>query len=144
MRQGLPTGGRDSTHPPRFRFGILIQRRAGVALNSHQPPAPDSDPQETSEWIESLESTHSVAGRERTGDLMDRLVWHSRSLRIPAANHSITPYQNSIAPDQETAYPGDEEMEQRIENLVRWNAMAMVVRANSQFDGLGPLDGSRA
>ena len=50
---------------------------------------------------------------------MDRLVWHSRSLRVPAANHAITPYQNSIAPDQETAYPGDEEMEQRIENLVR-------------------------
>ena len=106
-------------------------------MNSHQPPASDNDPQETAEWIESLESTHSVAGRERTGDLMDRLVWHSRSLRVPAANHAITPYQNSIAPDQETAYPGDEEMEQRIENLVRWNAMAMVVRANSQFDGLG-------
>ncbi len=106
-------------------------------MSPHQPTAPDADPQETAEWVESLEGTRSQAGDERTGDLLDRLIWKSHALRIPAANHAITPYQNSIAAEDDLSYPGDEEMEQRIENLVRWNAMAMVVRANHQFDGLG-------
>ena len=106
-------------------------------MNTHLPPAPDSDPQETSEWLEALDGTAAHAGTERAGDLIDRLVWKSNSLRLPTGSGAITPYQNTIGPEADLAYPGDEALEEKIENIIRWNAMAMVVRANTAHDGLG-------
>ncbi len=97
----------------------------------------DPDPEETSEWFESIESVGESAGAERAASLLDDVVWHAQSHRYPVDHHGITPYQNTIGSAQEPPFPGDEELENRIENLIRWNAMAMVVKANKVHDGLG-------
>ncbi|MEE2883519.1 MAG: pyruvate dehydrogenase (acetyl-transferring), homodimeric type [Planctomycetota bacterium] len=97
----------------------------------------DADPAETAEWRESIDSVADAAGPGHAGGLLDRVVWHAQSRHVPTGPHSITPYQNTISAEQEPPYPGDEQLEDRIERIIRWNAMAMVVRANTQHDGLG-------
>ncbi len=97
----------------------------------------DPDPEETTEWLESIDSVAEGAGPDHAGGLLDRVVWHAQSKRMVTGPHGITPYQNTISTEQEPPYPGDEQLEDRIERIVRWNAMAMVVRANTQHDGLG-------
>ncbi|MGE4618891.1 MAG: pyruvate dehydrogenase (acetyl-transferring), homodimeric type, partial [Planctomycetota bacterium] len=97
----------------------------------------DPDPAETAEWRESIDSVTQSAGSNHAGGLLDRVVWHAQSQHLPLGQHGITPYQNTIAAAQEPTYPGDEAMEDRIERIIRWNAMAMVVRANTRNDGLG-------
>ncbi|MDE0959769.1 MAG: pyruvate dehydrogenase (acetyl-transferring), homodimeric type [Planctomycetota bacterium] len=99
--------------------------------------AEDPDPEETSEWLESIDSVSEVAGAERAGGLLDDVIWHAQSHHLPLRSHGITPYQNTIPVAAEQPYPGDEAMDDRIERIVRWNAMAMVVRANTLHDGLG-------
>ena len=93
---------------------------------------PDSDPDilETREWLESLEYVLKTSGPKRVRELMAELQAHARSagVRLPFAAN--TPYINTIRPDSQPAYPGSYELEQRIRNIIRWNAMAMVVRAN--------------
>jgi pyruvate dehydrogenase E1 component len=97
----------------------------------------DPDPAETAEWLESIDSVAEAAGQEHAGGLLERLLWHAQSRHISLRDHGITPYQNTISAQQQPPYPGDEELEDRIENIVRWNAMAMVVRANKKHDGIG-------
>ena len=94
------------------------------AQDLHQDP----DPAETAEWLESIDSVAEAAGREHAGGLLERLLWHAQSRHMPLRDLAITPYQNTISCQQQPPYPGDEELEDRIENIVRWNAMAMVVR----------------
>ncbi|MCA9245249.1 MAG: pyruvate dehydrogenase (acetyl-transferring), homodimeric type, partial [Phycisphaerales bacterium] len=98
---------------------------------------PDTDPQETAEWVESLASVSSAAGRQRATFLLDRLrEWADRhDVRVPYGAN--TPYMNTIHHSRQTPYPGDREIERRIKSYVRWNAMAMVVRANKAYDGIG-------
>ncbi len=98
---------------------------------------PDADPRETAEWMESLDSVLDAAGPGRAAHLLRRLLAHARrrSVDLPAMTRSA--YQNTIAPRDEPEYPGDEQLERRIRRLIRWNAMAMVTRANNRFPGLG-------
>ncbi|MGE4614937.1 MAG: pyruvate dehydrogenase (acetyl-transferring), homodimeric type [Planctomycetota bacterium] len=99
---------------------------------------PDAnDAAETSEWLESVDSVVESAGADRAGALLDEVLWHARLRHLPVGSTAVTPYQNTICASSEMDYPGDEELEDRIENIVRWNAMAMVVRANALHDGLG-------
>ena len=98
----------------------------------------DTDPIETEEWIESLAYVLQNGGPDRVRYLLDRLeqeAQESLSVDIPFASH--TPYVNTIPRDKQLPYPGDREIERRIKSLVRWNAMAMVTRANKEADGIG-------
>ncbi|NNE44803.1 MAG: pyruvate dehydrogenase (acetyl-transferring), homodimeric type, partial [Gemmatimonadetes bacterium] len=98
---------------------------------------PDGDPQETSEWIEALESVIRGGGSERAAFLLRRMLEHAKQRNVTLPALTRTPYYNTIAPEDEPDFPGDERMEKRIRRLIRWNAMAMVTRANNRFSGIG-------
>ncbi len=96
----------------------------------------DQDPAETREWLDSLASIIEHEGPQRASWLLDRLTDTATELGI-RRQHLHTPYLNTIAPDREEPLPGDMFMERRIRSLVRWNALAMVMRANMNDDELG-------
>src|SRR5438094_7643045 len=98
---------------------------------------PDIDPQETQEWIESLDELVRIAGTERARFVLYKLLKRARMLHVGLPPLTQTRYINTISPEQEPPFPGDEEMELRIRRMIRWNAAVMVLRANSQFAGLG-------
>ncbi|MBK34201.1 MAG: pyruvate dehydrogenase (acetyl-transferring), homodimeric type [Gemmatimonadetes bacterium] len=93
-------------------------------------PIVDDDPDETHEWLESLEYAMAKGGPKRVRYLLDRLEQHARFHQVDVPFDANTPYVNTIPVDQQPAYPGDREIERRIKSIVRWNAMAIVVRAN--------------
>src|ERR1700747_1127139 len=93
---------------------------------------------ETREWVDSLDYVLSKGGPNRAGRLLQQLALHARreaGINLPFS--ATTPYQNTIAVGQQPPFPGSQEMERRIKSLVRWNAMAMVVRANKIQEGIG-------
>ncbi|MCA9836048.1 MAG: pyruvate dehydrogenase (acetyl-transferring), homodimeric type [Trueperaceae bacterium] len=92
---------------------------------------------EMREWLESLDYVLASGGAERVYEILERLEEHAylHGVRIPFT--AQTPYINTIPVDEEPDYPGNLELEKRIRNLIRWNAMAMVVRANKLSDGIG-------
>ncbi|HEX2164759.1 MAG TPA: pyruvate dehydrogenase (acetyl-transferring), homodimeric type [Thermoanaerobaculia bacterium] len=96
----------------------------------------DPDPAETREWVEALDDVIEVGGAARARTLLRRLLDESyrRGVRLPLASR---PYVNTIPASQEPPYPGDRPLERRIKSLIRWNAMAMVVRANKKYEGIG-------
>ena len=99
--------------------------------------AEDTDPQETREWLDALDAVVKYSGPERASYLLVELAKHAveSRLRLPAAITS--PFRNTIAPADQKMMPGDLFMERRIRSLVRWNALAMVMRANDNDEGLG-------
>src|SRR5271154_6244600 len=97
----------------------------------------DIDPQETSEWMESLDGIVAEEGAERASYLMDRLTERAAMHGVRKAPSLVTPYINTIPVEEEVPYPGDRALERRIKSLVRWNAMAMVVRSNKYDAGIG-------
>ena len=94
---------------------------------------------ETREWVDSLDYVLSKGGGPvRAGRLLQQLALHARraaGVNLPFS--ATTPYQNTIASPQQAPFPGSQEMERRIKSLVRWNALAMVVRANKIQEGIG-------
>jgi len=92
---------------------------------------------ETREWLEALESVIKFQGEERAGFLVKQLLDKAADAGIPTPNAITTPFHNTIPPALEKRMPGDLFMERRIRSLVRWNALAMVMRANNNDDGLG-------
>ncbi len=97
----------------------------------------DVDPLETAEWVESLEYVLSSRGGERAKYLLSVLEARARRAGVELPIASNTPYINTIPASKQPPYPGDRELERRIKSIIRWNAMAMVTRANKRFDGLG-------
>ena len=97
----------------------------------------DLNPQETAEWVESLDQVIDQAGPDRAAYLLEQLTERARAEGAELPIHLNTPYINTIRPEDEVAYPGDRAMERRIKSLVRWNAMAMVVRQNKYDAGIG-------
>src|SRR5438105_2340432 len=98
---------------------------------------PDTDPDETSEWLESLDALVASEGTVRARFVIGKLLERARRLQVPVPSLVSTPYINTIPPDQEPWFPGDEEMERRIRRIVRWNAAVMVTRANKKSEGIG-------
>ena len=98
---------------------------------------PDTDPAETTEWLESLETLVATEGVSRARFVIGKLVERARSLNVGVPALVSTPYINTIPPEEEPWFPGDEEMERRIRRIVRWNAAVMVTRANKKSDGIG-------
>src|SRR5690242_19305255 len=101
------------------------------------PHDPDSDPLETREWIEALDALIGAEGPERATFLLRRLLQHARTKRVPLPQLLATPYVNTIPLAEQPPYQGNLEIEARISALVRWNALAMVVRANRTSSELG-------
>src|SRR6056300_483824 len=97
----------------------------------------DKDPVETREWLEALDEVVKHGGSQRASFLLLQLAKHAidAGLRLPPAITS--PFRNTIAPADEKMMPGDLFMERRIRSLTRWNALAMVMRANDNDEGLG-------
>jgi pyruvate dehydrogenase E1 component len=95
------------------------------------------DPQEMQEWVESFDQVVREEGQESAVTLLDRLRGRAQSLGIPLPFTANTPYLNTISPENQAIFPGDQEIERRIKSLVRWNALAMVVRANRVDHSIG-------
>ncbi len=98
---------------------------------------PDIDPEETEEWITSLDEVARREGRARAQFLLYKVLKRARMLHVGLPPTTQTRYINTISPEQEPPFPGDEALERRIRRLIRWNAVAMVVRANAHFGGIG-------
>jgi pyruvate dehydrogenase E1 component len=98
---------------------------------------PDADPGETREWLEAFDALLAAEGRERATFLLMKLLEHARARHVPMPPVLNTPYRNSVALAEQPQFPGNLELEQRISALVRWNALAMVVRANRAHPELG-------
>lgn len=92
---------------------------------------------EIQEWIESLQAVVETQGKERASKIINELVQSAQKSYIPNIGTTHTPYLNTVSVEEQVAYPGDLELERKIENAIRWNAMAMVVRANKAEDGIG-------
>ncbi len=97
----------------------------------------DVNPQETSEWLESLDGLVEEGGEDRAAYLLGRLIDRAALYGVQPPYKFRTPYINTIPVEEEVPYPGDRAIERRIKSLIRWNAMAMVVRANKHDPGIG-------
>jgi pyruvate dehydrogenase E1 component len=97
----------------------------------------DDDPQETREWLEALEAVVAHCGQERGLFLLRKLLDVASLLGLTTTVPCNTPYANTISVDGQRPYPGNLEIEERITAMVRWNALAMVVRANKAYGELG-------
>ena len=101
------------------------------------PKLSDIDPVETREWLESIDSVLKTEGPLRAHFLLERLIDHARRGGAYLPFKANTAYVNSIPPGREPAYPGNRELEKRIEAYIRWNALAMVVAANRKSSEYG-------
>jgi pyruvate dehydrogenase E1 component len=97
----------------------------------------DVDPTETREWLASLDGVIDVEGQDRAAFLLDELLDRARRRGTPIPYSAATPYLNTIPPDREAQHPGDRAIEHRIRSYIRWNALAIVLRANKESSELG-------
>jgi pyruvate dehydrogenase E1 component len=104
---------------------------------SNDKPRPEEFDVENREWLESLDYVHENEGAERVQELLQRLRDRAHSYGIRIDYPGSTPYINTIPVSQQPPYPGDRAIERRIKSFIRWNAMAMVVRANRKSSGIG-------
>jgi pyruvate dehydrogenase E1 component len=98
---------------------------------------PDTADQELQDWLSSLDDVIERGGGDRVGRLLLALQERAAVAGVPLPFSANTPYINTIPRDRQANFPGDREIERRIKSLVRWNAMAMVVRANREASGIG-------
>ncbi|HLW80125.1 MAG TPA: pyruvate dehydrogenase (acetyl-transferring), homodimeric type, partial [Terriglobia bacterium] len=101
-----------------------------AASEAHQVNAPDVEAIERQEWLDSLDYVMQEGGPERVERLLQHLRNHAQRDGVQLPYTANTPYINTIPAEHEPPYPGSPEVERRIKSLVRWNALAMVVRAN--------------
>ena len=97
----------------------------------------DTDEVETSEWIQSFRNLKDIHGHERATFILRKLLDEARDINVPLPPVLNTPYKNTISIENQPAFPGDLEIENKISAMVRWNALVMVVKANKFFPELG-------
>jgi pyruvate dehydrogenase E1 component len=95
------------------------------------------DPDETQEWVDSINALVALRGAERAGNVLRQTIERARAVGVDLDAPLTTDYVNTISPADEPPFPGDEVMETRIRHYVRWNAAVMVARANRRFHGIG-------
>jgi len=100
-------------------------------------PGADADPDETREWLDALDASVRAGGKERGLFLLKKLEEQAQHLGIVAHVPPYSAYQNTIPLEEQGPYPGDLVLEERITSIMRWNALAMVVRANRAYGELG-------
>jgi hypothetical protein len=108
-----------------------------VASRQPAPISADIEAVETQDWIDALDDVIYGQGPERVRSLLADLQIRAQQAGVELPVTSITPYINTIPVDRQAPYPGDREVERRIKSLIRWNAMAMVVRANKADSSIG-------
>ena len=97
----------------------------------------DLDPTETQEWLEAFDSICRAQGSERASYILSQLQARATNSGVGLPQSITTPYCNTIPANKEKVMPGDLFMERRVRSLIRWNALAMVMRANKQSEGIG-------
>ncbi len=123
---------KEQDHDIKTKIDLTKKPKIEFASNKN-----DIDPLETKEWLESLSAVVEQEGPERANFLIKQLIdqAYKQGSKIPYTQS--TPYINTIPPEEETKSPGDQNIERRLRSLIRWNAAAMVVRANKKFPELG-------
>ncbi|HTK31831.1 MAG TPA: pyruvate dehydrogenase (acetyl-transferring), homodimeric type [Candidatus Saccharimonadaceae bacterium] len=106
-------------------------------LGGFKRQLPDADPVETQEWVEALDAIVQTQGRERADFLLRRVLKRARQLQVGLPGLVQSRYMNTLSPEQEPPFPGDENLELHIRRIIRWNAVVMVLRANHLFSGIG-------
>ena len=106
-------------------------------LSDPLPGETDQDPIETLDWLDSLEAVIRFSGSDRAAFLLRQLVGRAAAEGLPLPGGITTPFRNTIPAQRERRMPGDLFMERRIRSLIRWNALAMVMRVNQKHEGLG-------
>jgi pyruvate dehydrogenase E1 component len=106
------------------------------AFDAFRDQLPDIDPEETEEWISALDDLIDQSPA-RAAFVLDRVLVHARARRVGVPAMVSSHYLNTIPPEEEPYFPGDEDMERHIRRLIRWNAAVMVSRANKHFEGIG-------
>ena len=109
----------------------------GMIIDGFVHQLPDTDPDETQEWLDSLAAVVDTHGKTRARFLVSKLLERARELQVGTPATVSTPYVNTIPPEEEPFFPGDEHIERRIRAFIRWNAAVMVVRANKHAEGIG-------
>ena len=97
----------------------------------------DSDPAETAEWLESIESVFRHSGADRAEFILSALERKAKQIGVYSDVLPYSPYRNTIPLERQSPFPGDIEMETRLTALMRWNALAMVMRGNRAHGELG-------
>jgi pyruvate dehydrogenase E1 component len=118
-------------------IGQMTEGAAGQPVPVDGTAAVDSDPAETREWIDSLRYVVNSRGGDRAAYLLQVIEQEAYRLGVPIPFSTTTPYINTIPADRQPAFPGNREIERRIKSIIRWNAMAMVVRANREDKSIG-------
>lgn len=142
----METGATAAEHESMCVHSTTEKRRNSVASGSDRNPiiigglpsqVPDFDPEETQEWLDSLDAAVDERGRERARYLMLRLIERAREKRVAVPEMRSTDYVNTIATKDEPFFPGNEEIERKVLNATRWNAAVMVSRAQRPGIGVG-------
>jgi pyruvate dehydrogenase E1 component len=115
----------------------VARQEAGPILNGIPSQLPDTDPEETQEWLESLDGVIESAGRTRARYVMLKLLERAREMQVGVPSLTATDYINTISPEQEPWFPGDEDVEREYRRWIRWNAAIMVHRAQRPGIGVG-------
>ncbi len=108
---------------------------SAAASDAASAAVADTDPAETQEWLESLQYVLESKGPERVSYLLSVLDEKAHRSGVELPFSATTPYINTIPADDQPPFPGNREIERRIKSIIRWNAMAMVVRANKESHG---------
>ncbi|MGH3357971.1 MAG: pyruvate dehydrogenase (acetyl-transferring), homodimeric type, partial [Nocardioidaceae bacterium] len=113
------------------------ERRPAVIHEGLPTQLPDIDPDETQEWLDSLDALVDERGRDRARYVMLKLLERSRENKVGVPALRSTDYINTIPPESEPWFPGDEYIERRLRAYIRWNAAVMVSSANRPGLGVG-------
>ncbi len=107
-----------------------------MVYDAFKDQLPDIDPEETQDWVEALDQVIE-ASPARARFLLHRILLHARGRQVGLPSMVSTDYINTIAPEEEPYFPGNEAIERRIRQIIRWNAAVMVARANKNLNGIG-------
>ncbi len=129
--------GRLQAAPESLKRHKLIPRKTNSMAMKLAVPAPADFTEEVAEWIEAFDQIVVDEGPEQAAELMTVLRQRAREAGINTPGEIRTPYLNTIPKHDEVPYPGDRQMERRVESLIRWNAMAMVHAQNKKDAGIG-------
>lgn len=121
----------------------MATRSSDLAANTENTEL-DVDPEETQEWLDALDATIEANGHDRGFYLLSQLLERAQNLGVASQSAPFSAYRNTIPLDAQKPYPGNQPLEERITSIIRWNALAMVVRANEAHGELGGHIGSYA
>jgi pyruvate dehydrogenase E1 component len=141
-RTASPAGDADGVSLPRgahapMAIGQMSDGASGQPELTDGVSSVDADPTETREWLDSLRYVINSRGGDRAAYLLHAIEQEAYRLGVPIPFSATTPYINTIPVDRQPPFPGNREIERRIKSIIRWNAMAMVVRANREDKSIG-------